>query len=260
MQGYSAPANRDSSMVYNQNESPMTINSAVPLSNSEIKAESITQEKNALSEESEESTPWYNNIAAIIKIIGLLLSFLGFFFSIWSLKTSAKVSERNNQLSNEVKRLEIKMRTSDLIVSKRLEVFPKLHILTDTLGAAIRYYQNHISEQEKREWNTIVLKREIKAFHQKLSSWDANYCIFGGRTLTDKIGYVRHELLEKQDDWSKKEITPNDLKVLYNGLQDIEYELKREMKIHFTDEPEDEAEHIVPTNSPTHKQLWTDAT
>lgn len=239
LQGYSAPANRDNSMVYDQNEIPMTINSAAPLSNSEIKAESITQEKNiALSEESEESTPWYN-------IIGVIIGLLSSLFSTCSLYTSAKVSKRNNQLSNEVKKLEIKMRTSDLIVSKRLEVFPKLHILTDTLGAAIRYYQNHISDQEKKEWNTIVLKREIKVFHQKISSWDANYCIFGGRILTDKIGYVRHELLEKQDDWGKKEITPDDIEVLYNGLQDIEQELKREMKIHFTDEPKDEAEHIV---------------
>ena len=149
LQGYSSPANRDSSMVYAQTESPMTINSAAPMSNYEIKAESITQEKNiALSEESEGSTLWYNIIAVIIGFLGLL-------FSILSLYSSAKVSKRNNQLTNEVKRLEIKMRTSDLIVSKRLEVFPKLHILTDTLGAAIRYYQNHISELEKKEWNTI---------------------------------------------------------------------------------------------------------
>lgn len=215
LQGYSASANTDSSMIpHVQNESQITSNSAAPLSNPDLKIEHKQDNVNVSSEKSEKTESWYNIFAPAAGIIGL-------FISIFSIHKSSKVSDRNNQLSNEVKKLEIKMRTSDLVVAKRLEVFPKLHNLTDTLGAAIRYYKNHISDEEKREWNTFVLKREIKAFHQKLASWDANYCIYGGRELTNRIGFVRHELLEKQD-WDKKEITVENLNVLHEGLRKIE--------------------------------------
>lgn len=235
LQGYSVSANRDSSLVpHVQNEIQITSYSTVPLSTPDLKTKRIKQDNDTDSSEKNEKTEsWSNILALFVAIIGLVSS-------IYSIYRASKVNERNNMLTNKVKELEIKMRTSDLVVAKRLEVFPKLHILTDTLGAAIRYYKNHISDEEKKEWNTFALKREIKVFHQKLASWDANYCIYGGRELTNRIGFVRHKLLENQD-WDKIEITVEKVDELYDGLLKIERQLKKEMKIHFT-ESEDEAD------------------
>lgn len=189
--------------------------------------------------------PSHNNSimsSETLELIGIIISFFfgisSLAFSIFSIYKSSKVNMKANLLIQDVKRLEIKMRTSDLIVSKRLEVFPKLHILTDTLGAAIRYYNIHINDTNKRDWNTMVLKREIKTFHQKLCFWDANYCIYAGKKLTNNIGYVR-KWLEKEDDLEKKELTKKILDDLYVGLLNIEYELKKEMKIHITESEEE---------------------
>jgi hypothetical protein len=208
----------------------MKNNSGDSLSNTSLKAESISQEKDDVSAGGgEEAEAWYNKLS-IVEVLTLLISLISMFISY-------RVRSKSNKLSTDVKKLEIKMRTSDIIVAKRLEVFPKLHVLTDTLGAAIRYYNNHKSVQEKKEWNTLVLKREIKTFHHKLSDWDANYCIFAGYSLTQKVGEVR-KFLEKNDDWDKKEITPKEIHDLHFGLWEIEQGLKKEMKIHFTEDEE----------------------
>lgn len=253
LQVYSTSTKSDSLVVpLGLNESPMKNNYVDTQSKSDQNPSSLTL---VLPKSEEENTSWYNILALFVGIIGLASS-------IYSTYRASKVNERSNdltsdlkkleismsdkssQLANDLKKLEIKMRTSDIIVAKRLEVFPQLHVLTDTLGAAIRFYNNNISDEENKEWNTFVLKREIKDFHKKLSVWDANYCIFGGKKLTSKIGYVRKKL-EKQNDWDKSEINQKDIEDLYIGLLNIEHQLKNEMKIHFTESVDNEGDEEI---------------
>ena len=116
-----------------------------------------------------------------------------------------------------------------LFLSKRLEVFPKLHIQTDKLGATIRYYKKHR--------NIIELKKGLKVFFTQLADWDAKYCIFAGLEVTKSIAVLRRKL-EEEDSWVEANnstiISDNDVEWLYHKLQDLEKALKEEMAVFFT--------------------------
>ena len=124
---------------------------------------------------------------------------------------------------------DLRLRTSNIVLSKRLEVFPKLHIHTDKLGANIRYYYKHP--------NTSELKKGLQGFYKQLSDWDAKYCIFSGIEVTSCISHLRKKLEEEEswrDDKDTSFISDDDIKGVYRDLQNLEAALKKEMAVFFT--------------------------
>ena len=158
-----------------------------------------------------------------------------FFISILAITFSFIATFISTKSSSEVKMHDIKMRTANIIVAKRLEVFPKLHVLTDTLGAAIRYYNIHKQSSEPNEKQINVLKQAIKDFYIRLADWDANYCIYGGDKVTQNISVIRHGL-EEVDVWDDSELTQDDIDKLYGQLTSLEHALKDEMDIYFIED------------------------
>lgn len=131
--------------------------------------------------------------------------------------------------SERVNMRDMRLRTSNIVLSKRLEVFPKLHVQTDKLGAAIRYYKKH--------HNILELKKGLKNFYTQLADWDAKYCIFADDPVTTCIGELRKRL-EKEDSWvdinDTTIISEEELNWIYKSLQELERALKKEMAIFFT--------------------------
>lgn len=124
---------------------------------------------------------------------------------------------------------DMRLRTSNIVLSKRLEVFPKLHVQTDKLGAAIRYYKKH--------HNILELKKGLKNFYTQLVDWDAKYCIFAGDPVTSCIRVLRRKF-EKEDFWVDSNdttiISEEDINWIYKSLLELEKALKKEMAIFFT--------------------------
>lgn len=133
------------------------------------------------------------------------------------------------QESEKVNMRDMRLRTSNIVLSQRLEVFPKLHVQTDKLGAAIRYY--------KKNNNILDLKKGLKNFYTQLADWDAKYCIFAGDSVTRCIGELR-KTLEQNESWVNSndttEINKDDLDWIYDHLLKLEKALKNEMAIFFT--------------------------
>lgn len=160
---------------------------------------------------------WATIIAASITAIAVVTSSI--ISSILSWKTNRKLAIIQKQ--------GVKMATANILVSKRLEVYPKLHILTDKLGASIRYYKKHTKDSS-------FIKKEIKSFYDGMSEWDANYCIFASDVLTNNIGTLRKRLEEKKA-WQDSKIRNEDLDWIYDRLLYIEKSLKEELAIFFTE-------------------------
>ena len=139
--------------------------------------------------------------------------------------------------SEKVNMRDMRLRTSNIVLSKRLEVFPKLHVQTDKLGAAIRYYNY------KKHSNILVLKnlknlkKGLNNFYTQLADWDAKYCIFAGDSVTRCIGELRKKL-EIEESWVNSndttDINKDDLDWIYRNLLELEKALKNEMAIFFT--------------------------
>lgn len=131
--------------------------------------------------------------------------------------------------SEKVNMRDMRLRTSNIVLSKRLEVFPKLHVQTDKLGAAIRYYKKH--------HNILDLKKGLKNFYTQLADWDAKYCIFADDPVTKCIGKLRKRL-ENEESWVDSNdttiITEEELNWIYKSLEELERALKKEMAIFFT--------------------------
>ena len=153
------------------------------------------------------------------EIICYILSLLATLLSIYATLKASK-NETN------IKKQDIKMKTANLLISKRIEVYPKLHILTDQLGASIRYTNNH------NDYSKI--KGDIKKFYNGLAVWDAKYCIFATNNLTNEISILRKSL-EKEIDRLEKDLSKKDLVSIYESLVNIEKALKTEMGIFYND-------------------------
>lgn len=157
------------------------------------------------------------------QIVISLISILVPIFVSWHVK------RKSDKVLKEVNMRDMRLRTSNIVLSKRLEVFPKLHIQTDKLGATIRYYKKHR--------NIIELKKGLKVFFTQLADWDAKYCIFAGLEVTKSIAVLRRKL-EEEDSWVEANnstiISDNDVEWLYHKLQDLEKALKEEMAVFFT--------------------------
>lgn len=161
--------------------------------------------------------------------IYMLPYILSFASTIITIVLSVYIKRKSDRISERVNMRDMRLRTSNIVLSKRLDVFPKLHVQTDKLGAAIRYYKKH--------HNIIELKKGIKNFYTQLADWDAKYCIFAGDPVTKCIGELRRKL-EKEDTWidsnNTENISEEELDWIYKSLEELEKALKKEMAIFFT--------------------------
>ena len=114
------------------------------------------------------------------------------------------------------KKRDIKMTFANNIHTKRIEVYPKLHVITDKLGASIRNNSSQID---------IALHESLL----ELADWDANYAIFAGVEVTKYICHVRR-ILEKSS--NSKDYDHN---LLMDSLLQLEKALKDELGIFYTE-------------------------
>lgn len=162
----------------------------------------------------------------ILFMVPYILSFIS---TITTIVLSVYIKRKSERISERVNMRDMRLRTSNIVLSKRLEVFPKLHVQTDKLGAAIRYYKKH--------HNILELKKGLKNFYTQLVDWDAKYCIFAGDPVTSCIRVLRRKF-EKEDFWVDSNdttiISEEDINWIYKSLLELEKALKKEMAIFFT--------------------------
>lgn len=112
-----------------------------------------------------------------------------------------------------------------ILHEKRVESYPKLHVLTDELGTLSR--------------GELIRVAQLKDYLKKIAEWDACYAIFAGEKTTRDLFCVRRkleELIKDGKNISDKEVC-NDLFCL---LAHLEYDMKIELKVLLESDLKDE--------------------
>ena len=197
-----------------------TIISTIPV---DTKSESDSSSNNESGKGSDNTSKDDDSSNDLLKWCTLLTTL----FSAITMLFSSYLNWRTKKQLALIQKQGVAMPTANILVSKRLEVYPKLHILTDKLGASIRYQKSYNKDSS-------FIKKEIKSFYDGMSEWDANYCIFASDALTNNIGTLRKRLEEKKA-WQDSKISNDDLDWIYDRLLYIEKSLKEELAIFFTE-------------------------
>ena len=129
----------------------------------------------------------------------------------------------------DLKLKEIKEDYSKNLHVERIKYYPKLYEITGGIGTLFNSNSN----------NSNISKNELKAYLDRLIVWDEKYALFGGPLVMEKLFSVRRRLERTLIDSEQIE-----LKVLYESLQELEFELKKEIGV-FTAERFDTIERNI---------------
>ena len=82
--------------------------------------------------------------------------------------------------TRNLKRVDLRHDYLKILHEKRVESYPKLHMLTDGLGTLLR--------------GQLVSINELKDYLYRIAEWDANYAIFAGEKTTNDLFCIRRTL------------------------------------------------------------------
>jgi len=125
-----------------------------------------------------------------------------------------------SKITIRVKVREIKEDYSKNLHKERLKYYPKLYEITGGIGTLFNTNPNVKS----------ISKKELSKYLDRLIEWDEKYAIFGGPIVMKKLFNSRRRLEETVIESKKVE-----LKKLYEALQELEFEIKKEIGV-FTSE------------------------
>jgi hypothetical protein len=139
---------------------------------------------------------------------------------------SAIISVILSSLAIKAKIKEIKEKYSTNLHQERLKHYPKLYEITGGIGTLFK-----MSPDTKD-----ISKKELNKYLERLINWDEKHALFGGPLVMEKLFNARRRLEEIVYGLEK-----TDLQLLYSSLQELEFEMKKEIGV-FTSERFDSLE------------------